>query len=107
MTFSEKIEQAINYYSKMQKRYPDVKWGPEHFMLNLVEEVGELSNALMCELGIKFKNRQKSEIEDAFFDVLFNLLLLSSLLKIDLDRAWKKGLEEFEEKLDSGEFDPR
>lgn len=106
MGLEEKKEKAVKVYEKMKKRYPEVSWGPEEFMLDLVEEIGELSNALLVERGHKFKNRQKSDLEDAFFDVLFDIFLLADLLSIDLDKVFDEKIKEFEEKVISGEFDP-
>lgn len=106
MSFKEKIKEAVEFYSVMQERYPEVKWEVEHFMLDLTEEVGELSNAILCERGHKFKTRQKSTVEDALFDVLFDLFMIAEKMNIDLDEAWSKGLRDMQERLDSGEFDP-
>lgn len=105
MSLKEFQRGASEVYSLMKQRYPSVKWEAEHFMLDLVEEVGELSNALLVERGHKFISRQKSTLEDAFFDVLFDLFLLAESLKVDLDRAFQEGLEDLKRRIEEGEFD--
>lgn len=107
MSLREIKQEVLRVYSKMQKRYPQVKWEAEHFMIDLVEEIGELANALLVERGHKFSSRQKTELDDAFFDVLFDLILLAESLDVDLDTAFKNGISEFEKRLDSGEFDEK
>jgi len=104
---NEKRAEATRVYARMKARYPDVRWGPREFFLDLVEEVGELANAVMCELGDKFAHRRKADLGDSFFDVLFDLFLLADALGVDLDAEWEKGIELFEKRLDEGEFDPR
>ncbi len=91
----------------MEKRFPHIRWDPEIFFLDFIEEVGELSNAILCVRKHKFAHRQKSDLGDAFFDVLLDLFLLASRMNIDLDREWMKGVESFKRRLDSGQFDPR
>lgn len=105
MSLEEKKREAKKVYELMQARYPDVCWGPEQFMLDLVEEIGELSNALLVERGHKFRSRQKSTLEDAFFDVLFDLFMLADKLNIDLDKAWKNEIEAFKGRITAGEFE--
>lgn len=105
MSLQEFQKRASEVYSLMKKRYPQVKWEAEHFMLDLVEEVGELSNALLVERGHKFRSRQKSSLEDAFFDVLFDLFLLAESLEIDLDLAFERGLSDLKRRIEEGEFD--
>lgn len=107
MSLADYVKEAEAVYHIMEKRYPEVKWEPEIFFLDLVEEIGELSNAILCVRRHKFPHRQKSELEDAFFDVLFDLFLLASKMKIDLEKEWKKGIHSFKKRLESGEFDPR
>jgi NTP pyrophosphatase (non-canonical NTP hydrolase) len=105
MGFEEKKEEARKVYEMMQKKYTEIQWGPEHFMLDLVEEIGELANAVLVETGYKFRSRQKSTLEDAFFDVLFDILMLAERLNIDLDQAWDRELKLFADRILSGEFD--
>jgi|GEM_PF-1919118 len=105
MCFEEKKREAKRLYELMQEKYPDMCWGPEQFMLDLMEEVGELSNALLVERGHKFRSRQKSTLEDAFFDILFDLFLLADKLNINLDKAWENEIEAFRRRVVTGEFD--
>jgi NTP pyrophosphatase (non-canonical NTP hydrolase) len=106
MSLEEKKREAKSFYEEMKKRYPHVRWEVEHFMLDLVEEIGELANAILCERGHKFKNRQKSSVEDALFDVLFDLFMVAEAIGVNLEKAWNEGLSEMYEKLYSGFFDP-
>lgn len=106
MSLKDKIKEAAKFYEEMKKRYPDVRWEVEHFTIDLMEEVGELANAILCERGHKFKNRQKSTIEDAIFDTLFDLFMIANEMGVDLEEAWENGLREMYDKLYSGSFDP-
>lgn len=105
MFFKEAQIKAEEVYEEMKKRYPEVKWGPEEFMIDLMEEIGELANALLVERGHKFKSRKKSDLNDAFFDVLFDLLMIASIMNVDLDKAFEKGLKELRSRIQKGEFD--
>lgn len=107
MSLLENAVEAEKVYSKMKERYPDTEWSPEIFMMDLIEEIGELSNALLCTLGHKFPHRQKSDLGDAFFDVLFDLFLLANRVGVDVEKEWKKGISNLLQRLDNGEFDPQ
>lgn len=107
MSLSDYIKEAEVIYRSMEKRFPHVRWEPEIFFLDLIEEIGELSNAILCVREHKFAHRQKSELGDAFFDVLLDLFLLASRMSIDLDSEWAKGVKSFKRRLESGEFDPQ
>lgn len=103
---SDRVREAKELYARMEACYPHVRWEPEQFFMDLVEEVGELANALLCVRGAKFAHRQKADLGDSFFDVLFDLLLLADRMGVDLDAEWERGLTTFARRLESGEFDP-
>jgi NTP pyrophosphatase (non-canonical NTP hydrolase) len=99
------LNQAIKDTKRVVEKMPNKKKWPVHARLaELVEEVGELANAIQTEEGYKTKKRQKSEAADSICDILFEILLISEIYKIDLDKEYPVVLKEIDERRKSGEF---
>jgi len=79
-------------------------FGKEARLLDLVEEVGELANAVLVEEGHKSEGRRKADLKDSVCDVLFDLVLLAEQYGIDLGEEYGKMLKELEERIKRGEF---
>jgi NTP pyrophosphatase (non-canonical NTP hydrolase) len=82
------------------------QWGKKERFLDLVEEVGELANAILVA---EKKKPQKvlhpgNSIADALCDILFDLLLLADYYKINLDKECFQALEKLEERIKKGQF---
>ena len=80
------------------------KWDNKTRFMDLVEEIGELSNAILSETGDKNMKRKKADIVDSICDVLFDLLILAGSYGIDLNREYPKVLEQIKERCMAGEF---
>ncbi|MEX0621537.1 MAG: MazG-like family protein [Candidatus Woykebacteria bacterium] len=80
-------------------------WGVHTRFVELIEEVGELANAIQTEEGYKTKNRKKSEIIDSICDVLWEILLIAGIYKIDLNKEYPKVIKQINERREKGEFD--
>lgn len=80
-------------------------WKAETRFIDMVEEVGELANALMVEHGFKGENRRRAELVDSICDILFDLLILANHFKVDLNKEYPKVLKQIEERTKRGEFD--
>lgn len=92
--------------SKVAKNMPNLKpWTIHNRLAELIEEVGELSNAIQTDEGFKSKNRKKSDVTDSVCDVLFEILLIADYYKIDLDKSYPEVLEQIDDRRKSGEFD--
>lgn len=94
----------------MDKKFPkSYKDELEHFM-DLVEEVGELSQALMIASGRKVttvdsKKRTHEDVVDALCDVQFQLIRIAHHLGVDLHEEYPKVLDQIERRIAAGEFD--
>lgn len=78
-------------------------------MLDLVEEVGELAQALLIVEGRKktndpAKQKTKEDIADALCDVLYNLIILSQDYKLDLPSEYQAMLDRLQVRVAQGEF---
>lgn len=60
--------------------------------LNLVEEVGEISKEF-CNLRFRKSKYDKTNLEEEVADVLIDLLTLSKILNIDIEKATISKLE--------------
>lgn len=79
-------------------------WTVQSRVLNLVEEVGELCNAILITEGYKPEKRRKSQITDSLCDILYNLLALSNQYKLDLDSEYLKMLDQLSVRINNKEF---
>jgi NTP pyrophosphatase (non-canonical NTP hydrolase) len=100
------LNQAKEDTKKVVEQIPVNKpWSIHHRLAELMEEVGELANAIQTQEGLKSKKRQKAEITDSVCDVLFEILLIAEHYKIDLDKKYPEVLAFINKRRKNGEFD--
>ena len=97
--------------SELNKKFTK-KFDKRDRMLDLVEEVGELAQAMMIVDRRKFTNdpqkkRTKADIADALGDVLYDLILLAEDYEIDLEQEYSEMLDRLKDRVKKGEFDGR
>lgn len=63
-------------------------WEPFEMLAALVEEVGELADAMLAFEGVK-GNGNREQLEEEIGDVLFALMCISNYYGVDLERALK------------------
>lgn len=80
------------------------KWTPEVILAALIEEVGELSNAILVEEKFKNEEKKKFDLKDSVADVLFDLILIANYYKIDIKQEFLKMIAELKERIDSGKM---
>lgn len=102
MGLDEMWGRTLEILKSLEKQ--DRKMGIEARFIDMVEEIGELANAILTERGHKSMKRKKSEIADSICDVLFDLLALAKMLKLNLAKEYEKMLKEMEERIRKGEF---
>jgi len=90
---------------KVVKKFPGKQWGPEIRVLDLVEEIGELCNAILVREGHKGKKRAKSDLADSLVDIIFDLVLLADIYKVDLDKEYSKMIENIMKRQKEKDFD--
>lgn len=79
--------------------------------LDLMEEVGELANAILVAEGDKPANRAISKdedfgVSDSLCDILYDVLVLAQQLNINLDEKYPQVLKQVENRVKAGEFEP-
>lgn len=101
LTFQEittKTLRVVKEFEKVEQR----KWGIEGNMIELSKQVGELSkNVMMLEKYYlasrsqepKYKDASKEEIANELSDILFIIIRIADLYKVDLEKAHLKELE--------------
>lgn len=104
MTLKELTEKSKKIAKKFPKKF---QWGQKERFIDLVEEVGELANAIL----VYEKNKPKkvlfkgNSIADALCDILFDLLVLADYYGVELEREYPKMLKRLEERIKKGEFE--
>ncbi len=93
-------EKIIKEFQKIEKR----PWTPEVIMLDLMEEVGELANAILVKEEYKSVKREISGLRDSIADVLYALVRLANFYKINIKDEYMKMLKELRNRIDKGEF---
>jgi NTP pyrophosphatase (non-canonical NTP hydrolase) len=89
-------------------RFEEGYWPPLSMLARLTEEVGELARELNHRFGHKPKKRDESPGDVALevADIVFVLVCLCNSLGIDLDTAFERVLQKYEER-DAGRWTPR
>jgi len=90
---------------KLTKKFTR-KWDKNTRFIDLVEEVGEIANALLVKKGKKPKNalHPGNSLPDSLADTLFDILLLAHQHGIDLEKEYLEMLKRLEKRIKSGEF---
>ena len=99
------LNEAKKQTKVVTDRFPHKNWTVHTRLVELMEEVGELANAIQTEEGFKSKKRKKSELTNSVCDVLFELLSIAEHYHIDLDKEYPAVLEEIDTRRKNGEFD--
>ena len=100
---------TLNHYKKETKavaeKIKNENWTIHTRFVELVEEVGELANAIQTEEGFKSKKRKKSDVTNSVCDILFELMMIADHYNIDLDTEYLAVLEEIDKRNKNGDFD--
>ncbi len=99
------LNEAVKKTKEISDQMPGEKWGIYPRFNDLVEEVGELANAIQVKEGWKSKNRAKSELIDSICDVLYSVFCIAAIYGVDLDKEYPKVLEHIDTRRKKGEFD--
>ncbi len=99
------LNEAISETQKQADLMPNVGWTIHTRLVELMEEVGELANAIQTDEGFKSKKRKKADLTNSVCDVLYEVFLIAAHYKVDLDREYPAVLEEIEDRRKSGQFD--
>lgn len=104
MNLKQLTQETKAIVKKFPKKY---SWNKKDRFIELVEEIGELANAILIEEKKKPKSElfRGNSLVDALSDILFNLLVLADTYGIDLDKEYPKMLKRLEERIKSGEFE--
>ncbi len=81
------------------------KWDIKTCLIDLMEEVGELSNAVLVEEGNKSEKRRMAKVDNSLGDIQFALYLIADKYGLDLEEEYEKVLVELEERLKKKHFD--
>ncbi len=71
---------------------------PEHTLLHIQEEVGELSREMLYSVGYRNGEFNAGKVNDEIADLLYLTFKLGNLLGIDLDDGWNRMAERYERK---------
>lgn len=104
MTFRDAQDRVDRWISRFEEGY----WPPLAILARLMEEVGELSREINHRFGSKPKRDDEpaAELELEIADILFVLISLANQQGIDLDRAFARAMEKYEER-DADRWTPR
>lgn len=100
------LKQLTEKTVKVTKQFPK-EWNQDTRFFDLVEEVGEIANAILVKKGEKPKAtlHKGNSLEDALADTLFDVILLAHQYGIGLEKEYLKMLKKLEKRIKSGEFD--
>jgi NTP pyrophosphatase (non-canonical NTP hydrolase) len=103
MDLTEAQKSTAELVGKIEKR-TGKPWDPKVRFIDLMEEAGELANALLIEEGFKAEKRRRADLVDSVCDMLFDLLMLAEHFKIDLSEEYGRVLKHVEGRLENGEL---
>jgi NTP pyrophosphatase (non-canonical NTP hydrolase) len=107
MTFEQLIKETLALRDDFNKK--STSYDKRDRTLDLVEEVGELANAVLLvekrkKVTPAHKQRSVTDIADALSDMLFNMVVLAEDYNIDLIKDYERMLVELKKRIKKGEF---
>ena len=103
-----RIREAQERVDRWIGRFEEGYWPPLAILARLVEEVGELAREVNHRFGSKPKRADEAdaELELEIADVLFVIISLANQQGIDLEGAFDRVMEKYEER-DHGRWTPK
>lgn len=98
------MKKIINKVLEISKKFPKPLTKEERF-IQLVEEVGELANAIAITEGHKSEKCARADLNDSFADVFFDLILLANLYEVDLEKETEAMLKRLDKRIKDQEFE--
>lgn len=99
------IEDTQKVADRFKEERKDWKeWNIEARTIDLMEEVGELSNSILVKENYKTEKRRKAELENSLADILFDLFIIAKNYDVNLEEEYIAVLDELNERLDNNEF---
>lgn len=104
MDFAKLVKDTIVVKNKFK-----TSLGKQGQMLDLMEEVGELANAMLMVDGGKTsgnpdKQRTKEDVADALADCMYDLIVLADHYDIDLDKEYTSMIKKMHDRFKSGDL---
>nr|WP_206205845.1 MazG nucleotide pyrophosphohydrolase domain-containing protein [Thermococcus sp. Bubb.Bath] len=81
-------------------------WSPFQMLAALVEEVGELADAMLAFEGVKGR-ADKANLEEELGDALFALACIANFYGFDMEEALHKSVEKYRKRDLNKRFDVR
>lgn len=102
----EALSKARALKRKFDEKIPrhEQEWDGKVLLIDLMEEVGELANAVLVEEGAKSEKVRKAQLGDSFGDILFALMLLADYYGVDLEKEFHAATDQISERLAAGKF---
>ena len=103
-----RIRDAQDRVDRWIGRFEEGYWPPLAILARLMEEVGELSREINHLYGSKPKrpDEDPAELELEIADILFVLISLANQQGIDLEAAFDRAMDKYEER-DQNRWTPR
>ncbi len=92
---------------KVNQKFDNWKaWDNNIRFIDLVEEIGELANAVLTKQRAKGNKPgwQKEGFKDSLCDVLYDLLVLAEQNDVDLEKEYLEMLERLKKRIENGEW---
>ena len=72
--FGEARDRTLKVVSRIEE-LTGKNWGPQTRFIDLVEEVGELANAILIKENLKHEKRKRSDVADSLSDIIYEEML--------------------------------
>ena len=104
MDLNEAVDLAQELVKKIESSRNE-EWDSKTRFIDLVEEVGELANALLVDHSHKSEKERRAELADSVCDILFDVFIIARQHNMDLNKEYEKVLKDMEKRLQRGDFE--
>lgn len=84
---SKTLQQVLQDSEEINSQF-DIEWNIGTRLVNLMEEVGELSHDVLVNEGLKKDKLHAKDMGGNLSNLLYEIALISKHYNVDLDKSW-------------------
>lgn len=86
-------------YEALNAKSSHDMWNAKEYMMGFVGDVGDLTKLVMAKENLRDIDDVDAKLQHELADCLWSILVLADTYNVDLEKAFKKTMDELDERL--------